>query len=331
LGLGGGGGSSAAAKLLQRDGTIYTLTVETLQFLKRLCEYRAVIDETPTLLDKHHHQHAAAAAAAQQAALESGQQWSAHQSSSSSGLLDSHSFPSSPSDSTMHSLCAFLLSGLEQNMEHRAARHMKPPALSAIFLLNNYHYCVKFLKKNAQTFGGAGGGGGGSTAAGGSKSGGGGGGGGSAAAGQFEGVQSFIDRYERLVHQSMKQYRTYSWERVVSGALEVSDMSELYRHYANTSVASSAHKSARKAIKAKFALFNQAFEEMYNTQRHFSIPDAELRSQLRNDNVELVLQSYKQLYNTFAQVDFSTNPAKYTKYTPAVLEQMLGKFFDETE
>lgn len=31
----------------------------------------------------------------------------------------------------------------------------------------------------------------------------------------------------------------------------------------------------------------------------------------------------------FASADFSTNPAKYTKYTPQVLEAMLNKFFDE--
>lgn len=34
-------------------------------------------------------------------------------------------------------------------------------------------------------------------------------------------------------------------------------------------------------------------------------------------------------FSSFVGVEFSTNPAKYTKYTPAVLEAMLNKFFDE--
>ena len=80
---------------------------------------------------------------------------------------------------------------------------------------------------------------------------------------------------------------------------EPSDVADLYRNFANSAHSSAGHKAARKAIKNKFALFNTIFEDLYSTQRHFAIPDSDLRSQLRNDNVELVLASYRNLYNTF--------------------------------
>ena len=283
-----------------KDGTIYTLTVETLNFIKRLYEYRRVIDATPTLLDKHHHTNAAAA--------EKGGGGVAEPKASSDSLLSDGSFPSLASfasESTMAAVTAFLLSGLESNMESKSKGY-KHGSLSAIFLLNNFHYVTKFIKKNAGTFapgalsGGIGsiGGIGGSSAA--------------PAGGIKSGMFLFLDRYERLVHLAMKSYRTASWEKVVTTALEASDIQDLYRSYASTPASSSAHKSARKSIKAKFAAFNSHFEEMFNAQRHYAIPDSDLRSQLRNDNVELILPSYKLLYTTFVGVEFSTNPAKYT-------------------
>ena len=38
--------------------------------------------------------------------------------------------------------------------------------------------------------------------------------------------------------------------------------------------------------------FNAAFEELYSTQKQFSVPDSDLRSQLRNINVEQVVPKY---------------------------------------
>jgi len=76
-------------------------------------------------------------------------------------------------------------------------------------------------------------------------------------------------------------------------------MQELIHSFQNTPLSSSAYKTARKSIKSKFAAFNATFEDLYNTQRHFSIPDVELRSQLRNDNVEHILANYKKLYDTY--------------------------------
>lgn len=80
---------------------------------------------------------------------------------------------------------------------------------------------------------------------------------------------------------------------------------------------------------SKFSTFNTVFEELYATQRHFSIPDADLRSKLRLLNIDLILPQYRTMYTTYANVDFTSHTNKYTKYAPDRLEQMLNKFFDE--
>jgi len=36
------------------------------------------------------------------------------------------------------------------------------------------------------------------------------------------------------------------------------------------------------------------FQELHSTQTHFSVPDSDLRSQLRNHNVELIVNTYRQ-------------------------------------
>lgn len=277
-----------------KDGTIYTLTVETLNFVKRLYEYRKVVEATPSLIEKHHQglqadkERAAAAAAA--AASEDD-----HAPNTSSAPAED------PSPLTR--LVSFLLSGLETNMDLKSKSY-KLPTLSAIFLLNNFHYAARFFRKNESIF---------------------------LAPGQRAGnLSQTVERYDRLVHTTMKQYRTVSWERIVGQALEASDVHDLYRAYMTAAVGSSHHKAAKKAIKAKFEFFNTHFDELYHTQRYYAIPDSDLRSTLRNDNVELIVGGYKNLYETFKDVHFSSSPAKYMKYTANTVESMINKFFDET-
>lgn len=337
----GAGGKTGHGNTFGKDGTIYTLTVETLNFIRRLYEYRRVIEHTPTLLDKHH---AGQAAQAEKEARQREQQeldtrlGMGSNANGTSGLsaLSNHALED---HSPLTRLVQFLLSGLEANMDTRS-KAFKLPSLSAIFLLNNFHYAARFLRKYDSIF----------------------------LTSSQGNLQSTVDRYDKLVHTTMKQYRTVSWEKIVTQALETSDIIDLYRAYASAAPGSSNHKSARKAIKAKFAFFNSTFDELYHTQRYFAIPDSDLRSQLRNDNVELIMQGYKLLYETsahteahhstiddhstrniisllflfsflrasiffsssFSPVNFSTNPAKYMKYRPDTVESMINKFFDET-
>eukprot|EP00455_Lapot_gusevi_P011272 TRINITY_DN1518_c0_g1_i1.p1 TRINITY_DN1518_c0_g1~~TRINITY_DN1518_c0_g1_i1.p1 ORF type:complete len:222 (-),score=81.74 TRINITY_DN1518_c0_g1_i1:111-776(-) len=125
---------------------------------------------------------------------------------------------------------------------------------------------------------------------------------------------AFITDYERRIVKTKNEYRQVSWERALS-YLDLSDYLQMVNN--------------NKAIKNKFAGFNEAFEELYNSQKHFSVPDPDLRSQIRADNVQLVSPLYTQFHDTYKEFAFSKHPGKYIKYPPKVLEDMLNKFFDE--
>src|SRR5205085_75352 len=120
--------SSAASKSKtaahhKHDGTIYTLTIETLNFIKKLFEYRQTIDALPREV----------------IADENG--------SSSGGAAPSASSKHIDIDhSVFFSLTYLILTSLESNMDHKAKSY-KLPSLSSIFLLNNFHYIAKCLRR----------------------------------------------------------------------------------------------------------------------------------------------------------------------------------------
>lgn len=61
----------------------------------------------------------------------------------------------------------------------------------------------------------------------------------------------------------------------------------------------------------------------------YSVPDSELRSQLRSDNVELIVNRYKDFLAVYGKIEFSTKSNKYVQYNLQMVEAMLNKFFDE--
>lgn len=47
-------------------------------------------------------------------------------------------------------------------------------------------------------------------------------------------------------------------------------------------------------VSLSFQGFNAAFELQHNTQKHFSVPDVDIRGQLRADNVDIIVPRYKE-------------------------------------
>jgi len=83
-----------------------------------------------------------------------------------------------------------------------------------------------------------------------------------------------------------------------------------------------------KMIKDKFSGFNSEIEEITATQKRYSIPDVELRESLKRDNKEYILPKYNSFYEKYVNVNFSKNPEKYIKYTPAQVSGLIDSFFD---
>ncbi|CAG9791728.1 unnamed protein product [Diatraea saccharalis] len=85
----------------------------------------------------------------------------------------------------------------------------------------------------------------------------------------------------------------------------------------------------RQMLKDKFTAFNREWEELSRLQRGYSVPDAEVREQLKRANKRALLPPYAALCERAAAAPFSKNPDKYIKYTPVQIAAQLDGYFDE--
>eukprot|EP01083_Nonionella_stella_P016924 47262_1 len=132
---------------------------------------------------------------------------------------------------------------------------------------------------------------------------------------------AFVPTYQRLIVNERNMYRKESWGKL----LQYLNCDKLPSFAPQDSVPN----AFKKDIKSKFLGFNENFGSLFSTQKQFSVPDSDLRSQLRNENVELIVPHYKCFYEKFSNTQFTSNQSKYVKYHVASIEQMLNKFFDE--
>ena len=66
----------------------------------------------------------------------------------------------------------------------------------------------------------------------------------------------------------------------------------------------------------------------YSVQRGYSIPDPELKDNLRKDNREFVLPKYKTFLEKYRTINFTKNPDKYIKYSVTDVSSMIDKLFE---
>jgi len=90
-------------------------------------------------------------------------------------------------------------------------------------------------------------------------------------------------------------------------------------------------KAEKSSIKKKFSGFNKEFESNYNEQKHYFIPDEELRKTIRSDTNAILLDQYKKFHDIYSQVPFSKKQGEYVRYSPETLEEMLNKLFEGLE
>ncbi|CAN1341481.1 Exocyst complex component EXO70I [Linum perenne] len=87
--------------------------------------------------------------------------------------------------------------------------------------------------------------------------------------------------------------------------------------------------TARDLVKKRLKTFNEAFDEMYNKQSNWVVPDRDIRektSQLIVQTVVPVYRSYMQNYGPLVEQEGSSSN-KYAKYSVQTLEQMLSSLF----
>ncbi|PWZ44726.1 Exocyst complex component EXO70A1 [Zea mays] len=203
-------------------------------------------------------------------------------------------FEQSESDSETESELATVIMKIMQALQNNLngkAKQYKDPALYHIFLMNNLHYMVTSVSKSESKdiLGG-----------------------------------DWIQRHRKIVQQNANQYKRVAWAKIfqtlsiqVSGGNSSSSPCDVSK----TGV-------SRTMIKERFKSFNIQFEELHSKQSQWTIPDQELRDELRLAVAEILLPAYMSFISRFGNlVQRSKNPHKYIKYTQEELDQLLGQFF----
>ncbi|XP_078611801.1 exocyst complex component 7-like isoform X1 [Branchiostoma floridae x Branchiostoma japonicum] len=187
-----------------------------------------------------------------------------------------------------------VLGALQLNLENKAKGY-DDPALTAIFLLNNYHYILKTLKSSGlmrvvvlQT-------------------------------------SDIEEHYEDIIREQKRLY-SKSWSGVLRHILEISGKTVSQQRAAPQM--GKLKDKERQTIKDRFKGFNQEFDDIYRTQKGYAIPDQELRQTLRNDNRDFILPAYTAFREKYEPMQFTKNPEKYIKYSPEEVSATIDRFFD---
>ncbi|NXE16256.1 EXOC7 protein, partial [Lophotis ruficrista] len=181
-----------------------------------------------------------------------------------------------------------VLGNLQLNLLSKSKVY-EDPALSAIFLHNNYNYILKSLEKSELI--------------------------------QLVAVtQKTAERsYRELIEQQIQTYQR-SWLKVIDYILE--------RNLPVFQPGVKLKDKERQMIKERFKGFNDGLEELCKIQKAWAIPDMEQRDKIRQAQKTIVKETYGAFLNRYGNVPFTKNPEKYIKYQVDQVGEMIEKLFD---
>ncbi|XP_061866525.1 exocyst complex component 7 isoform X3 [Colius striatus] len=240
---------------MPKDGTVHELTSNAILFLQQLLDFQ----ET---------------AGAMLASQETSSSASSYSSEFSRRLLSTY-------------ICK-VLGNLQLNLLSKSKVY-EDPALSAIFLHNNYNYILKSLEKSELI--------------------------------QLVAVtQKTAERsYRELIEQQIQTYQR-SWLKVTDYILE--------RNLPVFQPGVKLKDKERQMIKERFKGFNDGLEELCKMQKAWAIPDVEQRDKIRRAQKTIVKETYGAFLNRYGNVPFTKNPEKYIKYQVDQVGEMIEKLFD---
>ncbi|XP_054449326.1 exocyst complex component 7 isoform X3 [Pteronotus mesoamericanus] len=240
---------------MPKDGTVHELTSNAILFLQQLLDFQ----ET---------------AGAMLASQETSSSATSYNSEFSKRLLSTY-------------ICK-VLGNLQLNLLSKSKVY-EDPALSAIFLHNNYNYILKALEKSELI--------------------------------QLVAVtQKTAERsYREHIEQQIQTYQR-SW-------LKVTDyISEKNLPVFQPGV--KLRDKERQMIKERFKGFNDGLEELCKIQKAWAIPDTEQRDKIRQAQKHIVKETYGAFLHRYSSVPFTKNPEKYIKYRVEQVGDMIDRLFD---
>ncbi|XP_074967722.1 exocyst complex component 7 isoform X1 [Phalacrocorax aristotelis] len=240
---------------MPKDGTVHELTSNAILFLQQLLDFQ----ET---------------AGAMLASQETSSSASSYSSEFSRRLLSTY-------------ICK-VLGNLQLNLLSKSKVY-EDPALSAIFLHNNYNYILKSLEKSELMP-------------------------------LVAVTQKTAERsYRELIEQQIQTYQR-SWLKVTDYILE--------RNLPVFQPGVKLKDKERQMIKERFKGFNDGLEELCKIQKAWAIPDVEQRDKIRRAQKTIVKETYGAFLNRYGNVPFTKNPEKYIKYKVDQVGEMIEKLFD---
>lgn len=122
----------------------------------------------------------------------------------------------------------------------------------------------------------------------------------------------WVDRQKSIVEEYAQQYHQITWEPLIRGLnTEADDL----RH--------SNLQRRKSAVKDRFKAFNNALDDIHNTQMEWIIPDPDLKRKVRRKILNTVVPEYQHFYNTFSRSGFTKNPEKYVKYEAHDVQRVI--------
>ncbi|XP_020136719.1 exocyst complex component 7 isoform X8 [Microcebus murinus] len=181
-----------------------------------------------------------------------------------------------------------VLGNLQLNLLSKSKVY-EDPALSAIFLHNNYNYILKSLEKSELI--------------------------------QLVAVtQKTAERsYREHIEQQIQTYQR-SWLKVTDYIAE--------KNLPVFQSGVKLRDKERQMIKERFKGFNDGLEELCKIQKAWAIPDTEQRDKIRQAQKNIVKETYGAFLHRFGNVSFTKNPDKYIKYQVEQVGDMIDRLFD---
>lgn len=186
------------------------------------------------------------------------------------------------------------LSALGLNLTIKAETY-SDPTLRPVFMLNNYHYILKSLKRS----------------------------------GLLDLIHTWNkdvgQYYEDRINEQKKLY-SESWSRVMHYITEVHEPISQQRILAMET--SKLKDKEKQNIKDKFSGFNKELEDILKIQKGYAIPDPELREQMKKDNKDFIIPAFRMFLDKYKRLNFTKNPEKYIKYSVQDVAEVVDKLFD---
>ncbi|XP_054544921.1 exocyst complex component 7 isoform X7 [Talpa occidentalis] len=181
-----------------------------------------------------------------------------------------------------------VLGNLQLNLLSKSKVY-EDPALSAIFLHNNYNYILKALEKSELI--------------------------------QLVAVtQKTAERsYREHIEQQIQTYQR-SWIKVTDYIME--------KNLPVFQPGVKLRDKERQMIKERFKGFNDGLEELCKIQKAWAIPDTEQRDKIRQAQKNIVKETYGAFLHRYGSVPFTKNPEKYIKYRVEQVGDMIDRLFD---